>query len=293
MITYACWIETKSPDSTEWQHYEHLEDEEEADPPGLYLAYEGMCGGVNNLAQTVLDRFLASVLRAHADQLEIQVRACAQVHDQTSVGPNAIREASPDGIAETREALRLEALTKGLRSACHLVYDARRSLQKTVVKAHSQGLDLRSITTAVASQLDAKSVARLIDAPALFREVQALVATRPALAGRIAVRNAGLLGVKVELLWSNEDHDAEQLRERAWNESIEDYDPELAVTLLSAARRDARELLTLLSAQFEVTFYDEPATPGAMAPFAVIYQPVTVRRPTVPAVVDETEGAAA
>ena len=129
------------------------------------------------------------------------------------------------------------------------------------MKANSQGLDIRSITTAVAWQLDAESVARLIDAPALFPEVQALVAARPALAGRIA----GLLGVKVELLWSHADHDAEQLRERAWNESIEDYDPELATTLLSAARSDARELLTLLAAQFEVTLYDKPATPGAVA----------------------------
>lgn len=287
MILYQCWIETKSPASTEWQHYEQFE--EDADPPGVYVADEGMCDGVDDLAQRVLRKNLASVLQAHADQPDVQVRACAEVCDQTSVGPSAIRQASPDDIAEAREALRLEALTRHLRSACHGVYEAHRSLEAAVVKAHDEGLDLGIITQAVTAYLDAQSVARLIDAPALFREVHELIRTRPELARRTRVRNGGRFGVRVELLWNDQEGDAEQLRECAWNESIEDYDRELAAVLLSAARSAAGELLALLSAQFEVT----PTSPSSVAPRALVYSPITVRRPARPAGGIEVEGTAA
>ncbi|MFF9127975.1 hypothetical protein ACF09J_32765 [Streptomyces sp. NPDC014889] len=287
MVLYHCWIETKSPGSTEWQHYEYFE--EEADRPGVYLADEGMCDGVDDLAQTVLKNSLASVLHAHADQPEVQVRAYAQVCDETSVDPTGICQASPDDIAEAREALRLKALTRHLRSACHSVYEARRSLKADIVRAHDEGLDLHTITDTVAAYFDAQSVARLVDAPALFSELRDLIRTRPELAGRTIVRNGGLTGVTVELRWTDEEHDAEELRERAWNETIEEYDRELAASLLSAARSAAGELLALLSAHFEV----RPATPRGVAPYALVYRPVTVQRPTQSAVGNEVEGAAA
>lgn len=286
MPLYQCWIETKPPGSTKWQHYEQLE--EEADPPGVYLADGGMCDGVDDLAQRVMRKNLASVLQAYPDQPDVQVRACAQVCDQTSVSPSAMRQASPDDIAEAREALRLEALTRRLRSARHGVYEAHRRLKATIVETHDEGLDLGAVTRTVAAYLDAQSVARLIDAPALFREVRDLIHTRPELACRTRVRNSGLLGVTVELRWSDQEDDAEQLRERAWNESVEDYDRELAATLLSAARSAAAELLTLLSTQFEAT----PATPHAVAPSALVYTPITVRRPAHAGGI-EVEGTAA
>lgn len=283
MILYQCWIETKSPDSTEWQHYERLE--EEADPPGVYLADEGLCNGVDDLAQKVVRKNLTSVLEAHADQPDVQVRAC----DQSSVGPSAIRQASPDEIGEAREAVRLKTLTRRLYSARHGVYEAHRSLEATIVETHDEGLDLGTISDTVAAYLDAQSVARLIDSPALFREVRDLIRTRPELAWRTRVRNSGRFGVKVELRWNDQEHDAEQLRECAWNESIEDYDPALAAALLSAARSAAGELLTLLSAQFEVTL----ASPRSVAPRALVYSPITVRRPAQPAGGIEVEGTAA
>lgn len=287
MILYQCWIETRSPGSTEWQHYEQFE--EEADPPGMHLADEGMCNGVDDLAERVLRKNLLSVLQTHVDQPDVQVRACAQICDRTSVGPSAIRQASPDDIAEAREALRLKALTRHLHSSCHDVYEARRSLEAAIVKTHGEGLDLGTITHTVAAYLDAQSVDRLIDAPALFREVTDLTRTRPELAWRTRVRNSGRFGVTVELRWTDQEHDAEQLRECAWNESVEDYNRELAATLLSAARSAADELLTLLSAQFEVT----PTTPHAVAPRALAYTPITVRRPAQPAGGIELEEAAA
>ncbi|MFK0288060.1 hypothetical protein ACIQVL_47405 [Streptomyces sp. NPDC090499] len=287
MILYQCWLETQSPGATEWQHYEQFE--EEADPPGVYLADEGMCDGVDDLAQRVLRKNLPSVLQAHTDQPDVQVRACAQVCDQTSVAPSAICQAAPDDIAEAREALRLEALTRRLHSAQLGVYEAHRSLEALIVKAHNEGLGLGIITQAVAGYLDAQSVARLIDAPALFREVQELIRTRPELAWRTRVRNGGRFGVTVELRWTDQEDDAERLRECAWNESIEDYDRELAAALLSAARSAAGELLALLSAQFEVT----PASPRSVAPRALVYSPITVRRPARPAGGIEVEGTAA
>ncbi|WP_119580079.1 hypothetical protein [Streptomyces europaeiscabiei] len=287
MTLYECWLESKSPGATEWQHYEQFE--EEADPLGVYLADEGMCDGVDDLAQRVLRKNLPSVLQSHTDQPDVQVRACAQVCDETSVGPSAIRQAAPDDIAEAREALRLEALTRRLRSAKFGVYEAHRSLEALIVKAHDEGLDLGIITQAVAGHLDAQSVARLIDAPALFREVQELISTRTELAWRTRVRNGGQFGVTVELRWTDQEDDAERLRECAWNESIEDYDRALAATLLSAARSAAGELLALLSAQFEVT----PASPGSVAPSALVYRPITVRRAARPAGGIEVEGTAA
>ncbi|MGW2785944.1 hypothetical protein ACWC3X_32625 [Streptomyces populi] len=274
MILYNCWIETKSPGSTEWLHCEHFE--EEADPPGMYVASGEICDGVDGLAQEVLHRYLASVLRMHADQPEVQVRAYAQVCDRTSVGPTAILQASSDDIAEARETLRLEALTGNLRTASLGVREAHRSLEAAIVKAHEEGLDHRSIANTVAADLDAQSVARLVDPTVLSHEVRNLIRTRPELAKRTVVRTSDRFGVTVELRWTNEEHDAEQLRECAWNETIEDYDQELAARLLSAARSVVGELLTLLSARFDI----EPATPHAVAPDALVYRPVTVRRPT-------------
>ncbi|MGW6890341.1 hypothetical protein [Streptomyces chartreusis] len=163
MTLYHCWIETRIPGATEWQRYERFQ--EEADPPGVYVADEGMCDGVDDLAQRVLGNYLKSVLRAYTDQADVHVRTCAQVCSEASVGPSAVCQASLDDITEARETLRQLALTNTLRSACHGVFDAHHSLEVAVVKAHAGGLALGTITHAVAAHLDAQAVACLIDAP--------------------------------------------------------------------------------------------------------------------------------
>jgi hypothetical protein len=273
MDDYRCWIETAPPGSTEWQRYEGIE--EDAEPPGMYLAEKGTCDGLDGLAQKVLRDHLIMVLRSHADQPDLQVRACAETCDPTVAAPAVIHEASPHALAKARQIVRREALTRHLTSACDDVYDARRSLEAAIVHAHRERLDRKVIARTVKSLVDAEEVAHIIDAPVLFREVRKLIRTRPELAWRIAMHRGPMPDVTVELRWSNEDCEAEQLRETAWNESIEEYDEELAATLLADARRVAGELLTLLSTQFEVT----PTTPDAIAPRILTYHPIRVRRP--------------
>ncbi|MEU7082212.1 MULTISPECIES: hypothetical protein [Streptomyces] len=281
MIYYKAWIETRTSSATSWAHHEHLEGEEDNEEPGLYFTDSGMCSGTDDLAQQILDRFLPSVLRDYPAQPDVEVRAHAQIDEQTPGEPSAIRQASSDTIAEARETLRLKSLAQGLRSACSQVFNARSSLQQAVVTAHDQGLDRDTITTAAAPELSADQVARLIDASVLFGEVRTLVRSRPALAARTSVRDGGLLGVTVKLLWTTEDKEAEELRERGWNETIEEYDRQLASTLLTAARNAADELLALLSSQFEaLSRGGHPATPAWMAPDALVYQSVAVRRRT-------------
>ncbi|MFJ9871508.1 hypothetical protein ACIRVI_00370 [[Kitasatospora] papulosa] len=279
MIYYKGWIETRTSSATQWEHHEHLEGEEDNEQPGLYFIDSGMCSGTDDLAQQMLDRFLTSVLHGYPDQPDVEVRAHAQIDEQTPAEPPALRLASSDSIAEARETLRLRSLAQELRSARTQMFTARSSLQKAVVTAHDQGLDRLTITTAAAPELSADQVAHLIDASVLFGEVRALVRSQPALAARTSVRDRGLLGVTVKLLWTNEDEEAEELRERGWNETIEEYDRQLARTLLTAARNDAEKLLALLSSQFEVLSQgDTPATPESMAPDALVYQSVAVRR---------------
>ncbi|WLQ45643.1 hypothetical protein P8A22_38130 (plasmid) [Streptomyces laculatispora] len=279
MIYYKAWIETRTSSAAQWKHHERLEGEEENEEPGLYFTDSGMCSGTDDLAQQVLDRFLTSVLHDYPDQPDVEVRAHAQIDEQPPAEPPAVRLASSDSMAEARETLRLRSLAQGLRSACSQVFTARSTLQKAVVTAHDQGLDRYTITTAAAPELSADQVARLIDSSVLCGEVRALVRSRPALAARTSVRDGGALGVTVKLLWTTEDEEAEELRERGWNETIEEYDRQLASTLLTAARNDAEQLLALLSSQFEVLSRgDTPATPESMAPDALVYQSVDVRR---------------
>jgi hypothetical protein len=287
VIFYHCWIETKSPGAG-WQRYELFM--EETDPPGVYVADEAMCDGVDDLAQRVLGDYLESVLSTHADQPDVRVRTRAQAGDRTSGGPSAICEASPDDITGARQRLQRYALTDRLRSACRGIYEARRGLEAAVVKAHDEGLNRHTITRAVASHLDAQSVARLIDAHVLTGEVWDLICTRPELAGRILVRNRGRYGVDVELRWTEEEHDAEQLRWGGWSETLEEYDRELAAALLSTAQSAAGDLLALLSPRFDVA----PTTPQALAPEALVYHPVTVQRHATQSAADNSaEGALA
>ncbi|MFK0187867.1 hypothetical protein ACIQV1_27090 [Streptomyces rubiginosohelvolus] len=279
MIYYKAWIETRTSSATPWEHHEHLEGEEDNEEPGLYFCDSGMCSGTDDLAQQMLDRFLTSVLSDYADQPDVEVRAHAQIDEQTPAEPPVIRQAPSDSIAEARETLRLKSLAQGLRSARSQVFAARSSLQKAVVAAHDQGLDRYTITTAAAPELSSDQVAGLIDASVLFGEVRALVRSQPALAARTSVHDGGLLGVTAKLLWTTEDEEAEELREMGWNETIEEYDRQLASTLLTAARNDAEQLLALLSSQFEVLSRGgHPATPEWMAPDALVYQSVAVRR---------------
>lgn len=279
MIYYKAWIETRTSSATRWEQHEHLEGEEENEQPGHYFTDSGMCSGTDDLAQQMLDRFLTSVLNDYPDQPDVEVRAHAQIDEQPPAEPPAVRLASSDSMAEARETLRLRSLAQGLRSACSQVFTARSSLQQAVVTAHDQGLDRYTITAAAAPELSADQVARLIDASVLFGEVRALVRSRPALAARTSVRDGGVLGVTAKLLWTTEDEEAEELRERGWNETIEEYDRQLASTLLTAARNDAEQLLALLSSQFEVLSPGgHPATPEWMAPDALVYRSVSVRR---------------
>ncbi|WP_328687986.1 hypothetical protein OHA74_53815 [Streptomyces phaeochromogenes] len=259
----------------------------------MFVDYSETLEGADRLAQNVLDEYLPSVLRENADQPTLQVRAWLQVDDQTAVSPAAAREASCEEIAEAREALRLQAATSVLQGASRKVWDARAGLRQAVVKAYDDGLDLATITGAVASHLEAPTVARLIDSHLLQGEVRGLLRPHPDLSQRTAVRTQNSGMVQVELLGTRADRDAEQQRESGWYETIEDYDRDLASALLARARDAAIQLLALLPAHLEALTADGmPATAEHMAPRTLEYQPVTVRR-LAPCAVRTEEGTAA
>ncbi|WP_157881339.1 hypothetical protein [Streptomyces phaeochromogenes] len=277
MPDYACWMETRTAADAEWQPCEHLEPD--AEPPGVFLDYGETPEDADRLVQNMLDDHLPSVLHENTDQPALQVRAWLQINDQTAVSPATAREASCEEITEAREALRLQAAADSLWAASRGMWDARAGLRKAVVKAYDDGLDLATITGAVASHLDAPTVTRFIDSHLLQGELRSLLRTHPDLARRTAVRTHRSGTAQVELLWTHAEHDAEQLRESGWYETIEYCDRDLASALLTQAREAATRLLALLPARLEaLTAGGRPATGEHMAPRALEYQPVTVRR---------------
>lgn len=174
------------------------------------------------------------------------------------------------------------------------MWHARAGLRRAVVKAYDDGLDLATITGVVASHLDAPTVTRFIDSHLLQEELRGLLRAHPDLSRRTTVRTHKSGTAQVELLWTHAEHDAEQRRESDWYETIEDYDRNLASALLTQARDAATQLLALLPTHLEaLTAGRRPATAEHMAPQALEYQPVTVRRLAPSTVRTEEAGTAA
>lgn len=281
LLFYTCWIETKSRATSDtWQLCEYIN--EDTYPPGVLHLDDGMFESCHDLAEHILSDHIEAVLAAHSEEPDVEVRVWVQLDDEYSSAP-LVRQATSDEMDDARERVRLDAVSCGLVSARVAVSSAWEKLHEAVVKAHDEGLDVERITTSVRPKLGRESVAALIEAHDVARTARTIIATQPDLFMRAFTAVKDHRRTEVQLHWSEQEEESDHQREIGWNESIEDYDEDLAVTLLTDARKTAARIIELLTPHLDVQDHRGlPATPEYIAPKALTYHPIVVKRPTQP-----------
>lgn len=291
-MTYVCWIEVKSPVDEAWRRCERLGGQE--DDVGTIYRHEGMHDSPLRFAESILDRYLLSVLRQEPRKdadVRVCVRLAGQPHDEP---PALLRQVTREEIRHAYQRKVLDDQAKSVLSACHAVTKSHASVFQAVVQANELGLAQEATTEIVQDALGDQWAEDVTEAVALARAVRAAIARRPEVSSRTAVRVKDHLNAKIELFWSQEDQEAENQRERAWSETIQEYDSDLAQQLKSNGQEAAAHLITMLSDRFNVlTRSGAAATPQDLAPDALEYLTATVQRRAEAAESDDQESTAA
>ncbi|MFD3580510.1 hypothetical protein [Streptomyces sp. NPDC058644] len=279
-MSYLCWLESQTPQTKEWRRCEQLGKADD-----LNLIYRDSDTQTSPLAfaESLLDTYLLSVLHLNPP-IGTRVRACVRLDSQPMEEPPAvIREVTRDEIRRAYHRKALDDATQRLLSACHSVVQADNDVFQAVVHAQKLGVSQVATTRLVQEVLGETWASQTVEAVGLAQEVRAAITACPDVASRINVRVKDHNRVVVTLSWSRQDEEAEQARDQAWNETIEEYDYELANELLASARQAVADVIEGLSDRFDLLLVtgpgrSSPATPQTVAPSALIYQEMDVRR---------------
>ncbi|MFD5123627.1 hypothetical protein [Streptomyces sp. NPDC058385] len=277
-MSYLCWLESQAPQTKGWRRCKL------GAAADLNLIYRGGTqASPLAFAESMLDKHLLSVLK-QSPHIETRVRACVRLDSQPEEDPPAvIREATRDEVRHAYSCQTLDDATQQLLSACRSVVHADDEVFQAVVRAQRLGVSQVATTRLVREVLGETWASQTVEAVGLAQEVRAAITTCPDAASRTNVRVKDPNRVVVRLLWSRQDEDAERARDQGWNESIEEYDYELAKELLASAREAAAGVIEALSDRFDLQVVtssgsSSPATPQTVAPSAMDYQDMVVCR---------------